>query len=114
MRAGDLTKRVSLQRKSSCDGSAGQPIGITWPELARIWAGIEPLTAQQRVVAQAIHPDVSHRITVRYRPDFANPLLVTALRIVYKDRVFSILGALNVSERNIQIDLVASEGMNDG
>lgn len=113
MRAGDLRKRVSLQRKSSMDGSAGQPI-ISWPELVVIWAEIEPLTAQQRVVAQAIHPDVSHRITVRYRPDFANPLLVTALRIVYKGRIFSIQGALNVNERNVKIDLVASEGINDG
>jgi SPP1 family predicted phage head-tail adaptor len=113
MRVGDLNKRVRLQRKSTVDNAAGQSV-VTWVDICPIWAAIEPLNAIQRVSAQQIHPDVSHSITVRYRPDFASALLITALRIVYKGRVFSLAGGLNLNERNIQVDLMAIEGMNDG
>ena len=114
MRTGDLKHRVKLQRKSTVDNAGGQQV-VSWIDVVpAIWAEIEPLTAMQRVSAQAIHPDVSHRITVRYRPDFATPLLVAGLRIVYKGRIFSLAGALNLSEKNIQVDLAAVEGMNNG
>jgi SPP1 family predicted phage head-tail adaptor len=113
MRIGDLTKRVSLQQRISTTGTMGQSVE-TWTEIAKVWAAIEPLTAQQRVVSQAIHPDISHRITVRYRPDYANATLLSSLRIVYRGRFFSLHGGLNLNERNVQVDLTAAEGINHG
>ncbi|MFZ3002074.1 MAG: phage head closure protein [Undibacterium umbellatum] len=113
MRVGNLRHRVELQRLTSTTGSRGQAVS-TWVKVSDIWVDIEPLQGNQLVSAQAVHGDVTSRITARYRPDFATPQLVGKLRIIYKNRIFAIKAALNVDERNRQVDIVASEGMNDG
>lgn len=113
MRAGDLRHRVTLQQRSTAADSLGQQL-TTWTDLFTVWAEIESLTARELLAAQAVQSEVSHRITVRYRAELANPIAVSPLRVVYKGRYFNIGGALNVDERNRTIELLAGEGLNNG
>ncbi|PUA17267.1 phage head closure protein [Glaciimonas sp. PCH181] len=113
MRAGDLLHRITLQQRSTAADSLGQQ-ATTWSDLFTIWAYIESLTARELLAAQAVQSEVNHRITVRYRAEFANPISVAAMRAIYKGRYFNISGALNLDERNRTIELLASEGLNNG
>ncbi|MFZ6726166.1 phage head closure protein [Undibacterium sp. MH2W] len=108
-----MKKRVILQQQNSVDGTAGNPTTV-WSTISPIWAEIEGLTAQQRMVSEAIHTQVSHKITVRYRSEFKNPVAVMSMRIVYGARIFNIQGMINFDERNQMVELSANEGMNDG
>lgn len=69
---------------------------------------------REQFAAQAVQSEISHRITVRYRPELANPTSVAAMRVVYGTRVFNIIGALNIDERHAIVEISATEGLNDG
>lgn len=70
LRAGDLRHRVTIQRPRGNDlrDSTGQPVS-DWPDVAEVWASIEPLSARESFAAQQAQSTVSHRIRMRYRVD---------------------------------------------
>lgn len=113
MRAGLLRSRVTLQQKSTTPDAYGQP-AETWSTVATVWAYIEPLTGREPFLAKAPHTEISHQIVTRYQSLFADPLAVAALRAVYNGRNFNILACLNTDERNSEIRLLCSEGLNTG
>ena len=106
-------KSVKFQtRDLSVDSYGGQV--TTWTDAFTTRAAIEPLSARELFAAQAVQSEVSHRITVRYRSELANPALVGAMRVLYGTRVFNIQGAININERHGIVEISASEGLNDG
>lgn len=113
MQAGSLCRRVVFQRRDTALDSYGQQ-ATSWSDAFTAWASIEPLSARELFAAQGGQSEVTHRITVRYRAELAHPAVVAAMRIVYKGRIFNIQGATNVDERNRAIEILASEGLNDG
>lgn len=113
MRAGDLRKRVLLQKRDVTLDSAGQQ-ATTWTTLATIWASIEALSVRELFAAQSVQSEVSHLVTVRYRPEFLSPAADAAYRINYNGRMFNIQGVMNVDERNRTIEIMAGEGLNNG
>lgn len=113
MQAGHLRFVVQLQQRSTATDTHGQQV-TTWTNLFSGRANIEPLTSRELLSAQAIQNELSHRITMRYRTEFANPITAAGLRIVYKGRYFSISGVQNIDERNRTVELLATEGLNDG
>jgi SPP1 family predicted phage head-tail adaptor len=117
MNAGKLNRRITLQQRSPAQDASGQQ-ATTWTDLFTVWAGIEPLTARELLAGQAVNTEVSHKVTVRYRTELALPVPAAALRASYASaagtRIFGIVGVLNIDERRAQIDLLASEGLNQG
>lgn len=113
IRAGQLNRRIQLQRQSTVRDSMGGP-QRTWLNLATVWAEIQPLSGRELESAQRMASEVTHQITVRYQPMFADTRVVAGYRALYKARVFNIHAALNDEERNIFITLLASEGLDDG
>ena len=118
MRAGDLNRRVAIQARSSSTNSWGQQ-STTWSDvLANVPAAIEPLAGRELELARAVNAEVSGRITVRYHPQLANPIAMAGWRVVYAangvNRVFNIVGARNIDERNRTVELWVSEGLNEG
>lgn len=113
MDAGNLRKRITFQQRTTTVDSYGQQT-TTWTDLITVWASIEALSARELLAAQAVQSEVSHKITVRYRAEFANPVAVAAMRITYNGRLFNIQGATNIDERNREIDLTCAEGLNNG
>lgn len=113
MGAGMFRKSIRFQTRDVTVDSYGQQV-TTWTDAFSTRASIEPLSARELFAAQAVQSEVSHRITVRYRSQLANPTAVAAMRVLYGTRVFNIVGALNINERHGIVEISATEGLNDG
>lgn len=61
------------------------------------------------MAAAAIHAATSHEITIRYVPG-----IVASMRIVFNGRNFNLSRPINTDERNVELIIPATEGMNDG
>ena len=113
IRAGQLSRRITLQQQSQTVDSYGQQIS-TWTDVASVWASIEPSVGRELIAAQAVSLDQPTTITIRWQPAFASPKAVAAMRVVYDGRVFNIHSVTNELEQNSLLTLIASEGLNDG
>lgn len=113
MEAGKLCRRILFQRRDTPLDSYGQQV-TSWSDAFTAWASIEALSARELFAAQAVQSEVTHKITVRYRAELANPAVVAAMRVVYRGRIFNIQGATNVEERNRTVEIFVSEGVNNG
>lgn len=118
MRIGDLRRRVSIQTRNTGIDSYGQQ-QTTWADLlTNVPADIQSLSGRELLAAQAINAEVSHTVVARYHASLADPVATAAMRIVYSNggvtRVFNIASAINVDERNRTIELLATEGLNQG
>lgn len=109
MRTGNLRRRISIQRKDTARDSYGQP-NLVWVLVAEVWADIQPLSGRELEIAQAMNAEITHQVTVRYREG-----ITAAMRIVYQGRFFNITSPpLDVDMRHKEMQLMCSEGLNDG
>lgn len=113
MQAGNLSKTIVLQRRDVTRDTHGAQVQ-TWSDMAQLRAAILPLTGREVLAAQAFSAQLTHQIIVRYSRRFADPLEVPKLRILCGTRVFNIQAAINDEERNRQVTLLVTEGLNDG
>ena len=113
MQAGLLRKRIVLQSRPAPLDSSGSTSNV-WTDVATVWGDLKPMSGRNLMAAQAVKSELSHEITLRYRPEFANPILASEMRVVYSGRYFNIHAVLNRDERNREITLMAFEGANNG
>ena len=106
--AGLLCRRVVLQQRSSTLDSWGQQV-LTWVDVVTAWALIEPLEGRELVTAQALRAETTHKVTNRYRAG-----ITTAMRIVYQGRIFNILSSLDDAMNHVMLQMLCSEGLNEG
>lgn len=116
--ANTLNKRILIQAPGEVQDDAGQLIP-GWADVftdgdRKIYAALNPLSVRELIAAEAGQSEVSHKITVRYRDQFANPQAVAKMRAVYGERVFNITGAINRNEGGRWVDLLCAEGLNEG
>lgn len=111
MRAGELRHRVTLQKRTSNQSALGDQKN-DWSDVATLWAGIEPVSGREVFLGDGMRVEISHVITVRYRAALADPQALTAMRIIYQGRNFNIHAPLNTEERNFELQLLCSEGLN--
>ncbi|MDN8617870.1 phage head closure protein [Variovorax ginsengisoli] len=118
MRAGALRRRVDLQTRAKARDAYGQQSSIWTDSMTGVPADIQSLTGRAREAAQAVYTEVTHLIVLRYSDLLADPVKVATMRAVYRNgsvaRYFNIGAAINVDERNREINLYVSEGLNDG
>jgi SPP1 family predicted phage head-tail adaptor len=115
MRAGDLRRRISIQTRDVTQDAIGQQ-AVTWTDyLTGVPADIQALSGRELFVAQSAESLVTHTIVVRFTSLLADPVKVAGMRAVYVNagvtRYFNLTAAINVDERNRQIELLASEGL---
>lgn len=118
MNAGALNHRILIQSPTTGTDAYGEVI-TGWADVFtdgdhKIWASIAPMTARELISAQAAQSETSHKVTVRYRAEFANPKTVAGWRIVFGTRVFNITGAINTGEANKEVVMPCTEGLNLG
>lgn len=111
--AGNLKHRVCIQQPVLTKDALGAPTE-TWADFAKVWADIKPLSGREARIADRVASELTHQITIRYRPDLNDPQSVTRMRVLFRERVFSIYSARNDDEANVAIILLASEGLRDG
>lgn len=87
-----LNKRVTIQRSTRVsDGQGGYT--ETWAAIASVWAAIEPVSGFEKLQAMQLAAPVTHKITMRFRPDF-----VASDRIAYGNRIFAVKEIINLNE----------------
>lgn len=112
-RAGNRRHQVQVQQRSTGRDALG---GVTdeWTTLFVTAVGIAPLGGREVLAAQAIHAEASHSIEATYRSEWADPVRAAGFRIVLGTRIFNVRNVQNVEQRNREILIIASEGMNEG
>lgn len=106
--AGDLNRQVTVEQRAVTRDTFGQQT-TTWTTFCNTWAKIEPLSGRELQLAQAINPETSHMVVIRYRPG-----VTTAMRVTYQGRHFNILGILDVEMAHVALELTCAEGLIDG
>lgn len=110
MKAGRLRHRVSLQRQTETRDPESGAVIVSWGEVAKLWASVEPLSAREFIAAQSVQSEVSARIVIRHRNDVS-----AKDRIVYRGQVYNIEGILPDPESGYEyITLPVSAGANNG
>lgn len=102
MNIGKLRHRVVIQALQPVPDGGG---GYTedWVDTATVWANVEPLQGSTFVQAQKLKVQLTHRVTMRFRP------LSDANRLKHKGRILDIDFILNVEERNEQLKINCAE-----
>jgi SPP1 family predicted phage head-tail adaptor len=113
MKAGNLSSVVTVQTRSSTVDSVGQQ-STTWTDLFTDRADIRPMSGREMFAAQAVQSEVTHQITMRYRPEWGVGKTATSYRILYESRVFDIRAVLEQGMRSREVRIMASEGLTNG
>jgi SPP1 family predicted phage head-tail adaptor len=113
-----LNKRILIQAPAAGEDAYGQPLE-GWVDVFtegdhKIYAAINPLSVRELFAAQAAQSEATTKITVRYYAPFADPVEVAKMRAVYGDRIFNIAGSVNRNEGGRWVDLLCTEGLNNG
>lgn len=109
LRAGDLRHRITIQSRTTSRGSKGD-IPETWSDFApNVPAAIRPLSSRELIAAANVQSSTSHEITIRYMPG-----ITAAMRAIYNGRIFNLGPPINTEERNIELCIPATEGLNLG
>ena len=111
--AGRLRFTVQFQRRATTQDTFGQQ-STAWVNAFTANAEVKPLSGRELEAAQQVTAEVSHKVTIRYRDEFANPASAAAMRVVFRGRYFNIQAPLNEDERNVFITLLTVEGLNNG
>lgn len=105
---GLLRHRVEIQTSVEVNDTFGQPIPAWSALYQNVKANVEPLNGQELFEARQLYSEVTHRITARYVPG-----VTTKHRVLWGTRVFDILAALNLEERNLVLEIMAKEKSTD-
>ena len=108
MDPGKLRHRVTIQQPF--EATAGGETAITWSDVETgVWAAIEPISSREYFLASQVRADITHRVTVRYRPG-----IKANWRIVWRDggteRILNLLGPpIDREERHAWLELMCGE-----
>lgn len=110
MRAGDLRHKVELQRPVFSQDPVTGEMTPAWVEVAKIYAGIEPLSARDFTAASATQSKISARVIIRHRSG-----IDSTMRILHRNKIYNIEGVLADPKSGLDyLTLPCSEGVNDG
>ncbi len=106
MRAGRLRHPIVIQVPTITRDAAGAEV-TTWTELARCWAGIEPLSGRELIQAGAEQAEADVRIVLRYTTGITPRCRVVKEATASEaERVFQIIGPpINRNERGAELEL---------
>ena len=116
MRAGELTRRVRIERRVAGTDAAGQPIDV-WEPIGELWAGIANETGLGaiRSALQGGVPASIARYSFLVRFEAARTLAVDAgMRIVHDGLVFEIKGLIRDLQDRERAYILAEQGGNAG
>ncbi|WP_153135171.1 phage head closure protein [Paraburkholderia agricolaris] len=117
MRAGDLNRRVRIERNGGAEDELGQPIP-GWVEVTTVWCNVKMLTGKETLTSEAEVANATASLRIRYRTGIDNGMRAVLLKFVdgqsVEDVVFNILVPLpNVASREYT-DLACSAFSNNG
>lgn len=108
MRSGPLRHRITFQRRADTLDAFGHP-STGWQDVATVWASVEPISGRERLSANQVQAETTHRIRTRGRPGLA-----PSMRIRFGVRVFDIQSIIDRREIGAELEILAVEGLTDG
>lgn len=107
MRAGDLNRRITIQRRGEATDSWGSPVpgAENWLEVAQTRASIETLSGLGTIKADAQAATVKASIRVRWRTDLA-----AGMRVLHGGTVYDVKVVLPDVAGREHVDLVCEVG----
>ena len=105
MRAGELDRRITLQRQGAAvDDGYTSKAGV-FAELATVWAKLMPLSGAERAAAGELNASAKVTFMVRRQP--ALDSLNAKDRLLYNGRVHDILFVRELGREGLLIDTAA-------
>lgn len=107
---GRMNKKGMFQRRIDIKDAAGQQ-SFGWEDifLKPVWVELIPISGRELLAAQQVRGEVTHRIRCRYRNG-----LDTAVRFVFRGRIFDLQAAINPREVGVMLEIMAKEGLTNG
>jgi SPP1 family predicted phage head-tail adaptor len=105
MNIGKLRHRIAIEQVTETQDTDGAVIE-TWSVFAVAQASIEPISGREYIAAQSTQAEVTHRIRLRYLSG-----VTPKMRVNCNSRIFDILSAINVGERNRELQLMCRENI---
>lgn len=104
MRAGPLRQRITIeQRTLGASSETGEPLRV-WTTFTTAWASVSPMSAKELFFAEAVTPEATHLITMRYQAG-----VTSAMRVKHRGRYLNIVSIRNIDERRREIELLCKE-----
>jgi SPP1 family predicted phage head-tail adaptor len=100
---GDLRHRLTLEAADEIEDGAGGVVR-TWQAMGQIWAKIEPVSFDDRVLSDRRLGVLTHRVTLRHRAD-----ITLSHRFKLGVRVFVIRALRDPDERGVLLEALAEE-----
>jgi SPP1 family predicted phage head-tail adaptor len=100
---GDFRHRLTLQAADEVEDGAGG-VARTWEPLGQIWAAIEPLSLDDRLLSDKRLGLLTHRVLLRHRAD-----ITLSHRFALGTRVFAIRAVRDPDERGRLIECLVEE-----
>jgi SPP1 family predicted phage head-tail adaptor len=107
MRAGQLNKRLTLQRQAAGLDSAGGASG-EWESIATLWAKVEPIGGGENEQARQTVANATLRVTVRASQGLT---ITTADRLKHRSRFYFIGHVNDLESRGREIVLTCGEAV---
>lgn len=108
MRAGQLNRLISLQRKVEAKDDDGDLVK-SWSEFAKPWARKVDLAGRELEAAMSISQEISVRFLVRYRTDVEQ-----GMRIALDGEFYHVIAALDRRGDRDELQIYCSKGLLDG
>lgn len=112
MQAGNLNRKITIQRRTQTQDAAGQPVDA-WVDVVKPWAWVKTQTgmgalrnSQDGSVAMSL---VAYSFRIRYRPSVTDDM-----RVIYGGLYFDIKQVRHDLADHEWTDIVCEEGGNDG
>ncbi|WP_110693293.1 phage head closure protein [Salinicola halophyticus] len=109
MQAGKLKQRVTLMRPVEGPKDKYGQATTEFEKIATVWASVEPLRGREFFAAQQVNSEITTRIRIRYRREFA-AVAVNEWRIDYGGRVYEIDGPpIDTNMNHTQLEFMCHE-----
>jgi SPP1 family predicted phage head-tail adaptor len=99
----EFRHRLTLQSADEIEDGAGG-VSRTWESLGQVWAAIEPLSLDDRLLSDKRLGLLTHRILLRHRTD-----ITLSHRFVLGSRAFTICAARDPDERGRVLECLVEE-----
>jgi len=104
----EFRHRLTFQTSAEVGDGAGGEVSH-WQDAFTVWGLVEPLSGREFFASQQIKKEVSHKVTVRYRPD-----IVTTMRIkTWDNRILDIEAVLDLGGQRRLLEIPCNEAEPD-
>jgi SPP1 family predicted phage head-tail adaptor len=102
---GKLRDQVTIETPADAsDGIGGQV--TTWSTHASVFARVEAVKAGQRLFADKLEGNVTHKVRIRYLST-----VDVKMRVIFGSRTFQIRGVIHQEQNSRWTDLLCEEGV---